>query len=185
MENHLLDMAEALFERFPKHRVEVLGGEVSVEPLPDGRHACILTDVIHACFKAGLDDDEAGVFRQLGIWLPTGPADFAMPDVSIVGPASDDRVITYNCYDPKIFRLVLEVTTAALCSDLTRKPAAYAMAGVPVYVIVDRIGQRVLVLTDPRGGEYREQLVYRPGESFTLPESIGASLTFVVDDLVV
>ncbi|MEV7774205.1 hypothetical protein [Kitasatospora sp. NPDC086791] len=32
----MLGMAEVLFERFPKHRVEVLGGEVSVEPLPDG-----------------------------------------------------------------------------------------------------------------------------------------------------
>ncbi|MEU9043303.1 MULTISPECIES: hypothetical protein [unclassified Kitasatospora] len=29
-------MAEALFERFPEHRVEVLGGEVSVEPLRTG-----------------------------------------------------------------------------------------------------------------------------------------------------
>ncbi|WP_181970528.1 hypothetical protein [Kitasatospora xanthocidica] len=31
-------MAEVLFDRFPGHRVEVLGGEVAVEPLPDGRH---------------------------------------------------------------------------------------------------------------------------------------------------
>ncbi|MET8623422.1 hypothetical protein ABZW30_06645 [Kitasatospora sp. NPDC004669] len=45
-------MAEVLFERFPKHRVEVLGSEVSVEPLQDGRHAEILTDVMAVCFKA-------------------------------------------------------------------------------------------------------------------------------------
>ncbi|MER7582714.1 hypothetical protein [Kitasatospora sp. NPDC097691] len=35
VQSSALFMAEALFERFPGHRVEVLGGEVSVEPAPD------------------------------------------------------------------------------------------------------------------------------------------------------
>jgi Uma2 family endonuclease len=176
-------MAEFLFERFPNHRVEVLGGEVSVEPLPDGRHAEILTDVMASCFKAGMVERDPWPVQRLAIWLPTGPDDFAMPDLSIVDGEFHHHVVTYNCYDPKIFRLVLEVTSAALCSDLTMKPAAYAMAGVPVYVIVDRVDRRVLVLTDPKDGEYREQAVHRVGESFALPESIGASVPFAVDDL--
>ncbi|MFI6155292.1 Uma2 family endonuclease [Kitasatospora sp. NPDC051170] len=180
MKNHVLDMAEALFERFPNHRVEVLGGEVSVEPLPDGRHARILTDVMRACWKAGLDDEGVEVFRQIGIWLPTGPADFAMPDVSIVDAASDDHMVTYNCYDPKIFRLVLEVTTAALSSDLTRKPAAYASAGVPAYVVVDREERRVVVMTRPEGGMYRERVVRRPGQAVALP---GTGVVLSVEEL--
>ncbi|WP_033331191.1 MULTISPECIES: Uma2 family endonuclease [Streptomyces] len=177
-------MAEALFERFPGHQVEVLGGEVSVEPASVMAHGRVLRRVMRACCEAGLDGGNTEVFQRLAIWLPTGPDDFAMPDLSIVDAASDDHVVTYNCYDPKIFRLVLEVTSAALCSDLARKPAAYAMAGVPVYVIVDRIERRVLVLTEPRGGEYRERVVHGPGESFTLPLSIGASVVLGVDDLI-
>ncbi|MGW2372541.1 MULTISPECIES: hypothetical protein [Kitasatospora] len=38
-------------------------------------------------------------------------------------------------------------------------------------------------MTDPQDGEYREQVVHRPGEWFTLPESIGAVVTMNVDDL--
>ncbi|MFJ2580256.1 Uma2 family endonuclease [Kitasatospora aureofaciens] len=173
-------MAEALFERFPKHRVEVLGGEVTVEPLPDIGHAGILTDVMAACFKAGMVGAGPKPIQRIAIWLPTGPDDYAMPDLSIVDPEIHNHMVTYNCYDPKCFRLVLEVTSAVLCSDLTRKPAAYAMAGVPVYVIVDRIDRRVMVLTDPTDGDYREQVVHRPGQSFTLPET---SVMLSVDDL--
>ncbi|MFB7908987.1 Uma2 family endonuclease [Kitasatospora sp. NPDC059146] len=178
----MLHLADALFERFPRRRVEVLGGEVSVEPVPDMRHARVLNRVRRACSAAGSDDGDTEVFQRIAIWLPTGPDDFAMPDLSIVDADSDDHMVTYNCYDPKIFRFVLEVTSAALCSDLTRKPAAYALAGVPVYVVVDRIGRRVLVMTDPVDGVYREQAVHASGE-FTLPESIGAVVALSVDDL--
>ncbi|MFD8754139.1 Uma2 family endonuclease [Kitasatospora sp. NPDC059577] len=160
--------------------MEVLGGEVSVEPLPDGHHARILTDVMAACFRAGTADRDPWPVQRLAIRLPTGPDDFAMPDLSIVDAARDDHMVAYNCYDPKVFRLVLEVTSAALCSDLTRKPAAYALAGVPAYVVVDRIGRRVLVPTEPRDGEYRERVVCRPGQSFVLP---GTAVVLEVDDL--
>jgi hypothetical protein len=44
-------------------------------------------------------------------------------------------------------------------------------------VIVDRRNRRVRVLTEPEFGEYRVHAVYPPGESFTLPESIGAAVT--------
>ncbi|MFJ8474137.1 Uma2 family endonuclease [Kitasatospora sp. NPDC094011] len=162
-------MAEVLFERFPKHRVEVLGGEVSVEPVPDGQHGCILTGVMKACYEAGLDDGDSKVFQRLAVWLPTGPDDFAMPDLSIVDGGIHDSAVTYNCYDPKCFRLVLEVTSAALCSDLTRKPAAYALAGVPAYVVVDRAERQVVVMTDPEGDEYRKRSVRCPGQSVGLP----------------
>ncbi|MFB7677350.1 Uma2 family endonuclease [Kitasatospora purpeofusca] len=179
------DMADVLFDRFPRHRVEILGGIVSIEPLPDGRHAEIITDVMAALFRAGLDDlGRPEVFRQLAIRLPTGPFDYAMPDVSVVDPEADDRVPEFNCYDPAYFRLVVEVGSSALGDELTRKPAAYAAAGVPVYVVVDRAGEQVVVFTEPRGSAYRVREVRGRGEEFTLPPSIGASVTFAVADLV-
>jgi Uma2 family endonuclease len=61
------------------------------------------------------------------------------------------------------------------------KPSVYALAGVPVYVIFDRRNRRVMVLTDPRDGEYRVRAVHRSGESFTLPESLGAPVKLDVD----
>ncbi|MEV6974853.1 Uma2 family endonuclease [Kitasatospora sp. NPDC093806] len=179
-------MADVLFDRFPGHRVEVLGGLVSVEPLQDMCHARILSDVMAAFFRAGMRcDDRPRAIQRLAIWLPTGPFDYAIPDLSVVDPEIDDHMIEFNCYDPAVFRLVLEVTSSALGDELTRKPAAYASGGVPVYVIVDRTNQRVMVLTEPQGTEYRVRAVHHPGESFTLPESIGVSVTIPVNDLVV
>ncbi|MFB7473275.1 Uma2 family endonuclease [Kitasatospora sp. NPDC056184] len=180
-----LDMADVLFERYPRHRVEVLGGQVSIEPVPDGRHAAILRDVLAGLYTAGADcKGGPEAFRQLAIWLPTGPFDYAMPDVSVVDPESDDRMVEFNCYDPACFRLVLEVTSSAFGDELTRKPAAYAAAEVPVYVVVDRVDRRVVVFTEPRGAEYRVREVRHPGESFALPPSVGVPVTFAVADLV-
>lgn len=119
----------------------------------------------------------------MGLWLPDGPFDFAVPDMSVVDADYADHKIEHNSYDPSVFRLVLEVTSSNLSDDLKRKPSAYASAGVPVYVIADRTNQRVMVLTDPNDGEYRVHAVHHPGQSFALPESIGASVTLKVDDV--
>ncbi|MEV0192044.1 Uma2 family endonuclease [Kitasatospora purpeofusca] len=116
--------------------------------------------------------------------MPSSPFDCAMPDVPVVGPEADDRVPGFNCYDPAHFRPVVEVGASAPGDELTRKPAAYAAAGVPVRVVVDRAGEQVVVLTEPRGSVYRVREVRGRGEEFTPPPSIGASVTFAVADLV-
>ncbi|MFJ9442970.1 Uma2 family endonuclease [Kitasatospora sp. NPDC101235] len=179
----LLEAAELISEQLPGYRVEIIGSEITVTPPPNMKHSRSLTRLMRLLFAAGLDDDEAEVFQNVGIWLPGGPSDFAVPDLAILDAYSDDRLIEHNCYDPAAFRLVLEVTSSNFGDDLKKKPAAYASAGVPVYVIVDRTNQRVMVLTDPKDGEYRLHAVHHPGQSFTLPESIGASVTLSVDDV--
>ncbi|CAL9404201.1 hypothetical protein SUDANB106_01532 [Streptomyces sp. enrichment culture] len=61
------------------------------------------------------------------------------------------------------------------------KVAACAIAGIPVCVIAGRRNRRVHVLTEPEYGEYRAHAAHPPGESFTLPESVGAPVTLEVD----
>ncbi|MFE6051019.1 Uma2 family endonuclease [Kitasatospora sp. NPDC056446] len=181
----LLEAAELISNQLVGYRVEIIGSEITVTPPPNIQHGRSLTRLMRLLFAAGLDDDDAEVFQNLGIWLPGGPSDFAVPDLAIVDAHSDDRQVEYNCYDPAIFRLVLEVTSSNFGDDLKKKPAAYASAGVPVYVIVDRTNQRVMVLTEPQDGEYRVHAVHHPGQSFALPESIGASVTLAVDDVLI
>ncbi|WP_269853843.1 hypothetical protein [Streptomyces sp. RPT161] len=52
-----------------------------------------------------------------------------------------------------------------------------------MYVIADRKHNEVVVLSDPLNGEYRSRAVYRKGQTFTLPESIGAKVEMDVDSL--
>ncbi|MBP0453337.1 Uma2 family endonuclease [Kitasatospora sp. RG8] len=179
----LLEAAELISNQLPGYRVEIIGSQITVTPPPNMRHGRSLTRLMRALFEAGLDDGETEVFQNIGIWLPDGPSDYAVPDLAVLDADSDDHLIEYNCYDPAVFRLVLEVTSSNHSDDLKKKPAAYASAGVPVYVIVDRTNQRVMVLTEPQDGEYRLHAVHHPGQSFTLPESIGASVTLAVDDV--
>lgn len=176
----LLEAAELISEQFPGYRVEVIGSEITVTPTPNLKHSRSLSRFMRLLFAAGLDDDDAEVHQNVGIWLPEGPSDFAIPDLAILDAHSDDRLVEYNCYDPAVFRLVLEVTSSDHGDDLKKKPAACASAGVPVYVIVDRTNQRVMVLTDPEDGEYRVHAVHHPGQVFMLP---GPAVTLDVGGL--
>ena len=109
--------------------------------------------------------------RYLRFWRPNVDADV------------DDHLVENNCYDPVCFRLVLEVTSSNWRNDLKAKVTAYAAAMVPVYVIVDRKHQRLHVLTDPDCADYSPHRVHSPGETVTLPDSLGADVTLDVGEI--
>ncbi|MEU2667839.1 Uma2 family endonuclease [Streptomyces sp. NPDC007164] len=180
----LLDTANSLMEQNPGYRVEIIGGVITVAPSPDAPHARVLTKIMRPFITAGLDDGEAEVLQGIGLWLPSGPEDYAIPDLAIVDADLDEHLIENNCYDPAVFRLVLEVTSSNYRSDLRNKVVAYAEAKIPVYVIVDRKHGRLHVLTEPMSGGYDNHQVYAPGQTATLPESIGAPVTLDVDTLI-
>ncbi|MGW0699544.1 Uma2 family endonuclease [Streptomyces sp. NPDC002867] len=126
--------------------------------------------------SAGLDGGGTEALRGVGLWLPDGPEDYAIPDMAIMDADIDEHLIRNNCYDPAVFRLVVEVTSSSHRNDLRNKVEAYAMAKIPVSVIVDRKHTRVHVLTVPVANEYDSDEVYAPGRQITLPASIGAEV---------
>ncbi|MEU5596562.1 Uma2 family endonuclease [Streptomyces sp. NPDC020298] len=179
----LTAIADEIMERHPGYRVEIIGGHLIVAPSPDVPHARALTKLMRPFIAAGLDDDETEVLQNVGLWLPTGAEDYAIPDLVVVDADIDDHYAENNAYDPVCFRLVLEVTSGNWKDDLKTKVAAYAEAEVPVYVIVDRKHQRLHVLAEPAGGKYQYHRPHAPGELVTLPDSIGAKVTLDVDQI--
>ncbi|MFF8711563.1 Uma2 family endonuclease [Streptomyces sp. NPDC015184] len=180
----LLTTANRLMEQHPGYRVEIIGGVIGVAPIPDGRHAMVLTRVMIPLLAAELHGQATDVLQRVGLWLPGAPEDYAVPDLAIVDADLDEHLIENNCYDPAVFRLVPEVTSSNCNNDLRNKVTAYAEAKIPVYVIIDRRHGRVHVLTEPVSGGYDSHQVYAPGQEVTLPESIGAPVTLDVDELV-
>ncbi|WP_328399231.1 Uma2 family endonuclease [Streptomyces sp. NBC_00390] len=178
----LLKEADRLMEQLPGHRVEIIGGVITVAPPPDSNHAVVLTNLMIPFLSAGLHGDETNVLQGVGLWLPDGE-DYAIPDLAIVDADADEHLIEFNCYDPAVFRLVLEVTSSNYRNDLRNKVVAYAQAKVPVYVVVDRKHTRVHVLTNPLTNEYDSHEVYAPGQQVTLPDSIGAEVKLDVAEL--
>ncbi|MFJ1890104.1 Uma2 family endonuclease [Streptomyces sp. NPDC088170] len=180
----LLETANSLMEQHPGYRVEIIGGVITGAPSPDAPHARVLTKIMRPFVAAGLDDGDTEVLQGIGLWLPGGPEDYAIPDLAIVDADPDEHLVENNCYDPAVFRLALEVTFSKYNNDLRNKVAAYSEAKIPVYVIIDRRHGRVHVLTEPMGGDYDSHQVYAPGQTVTLPESIGAPVTLDVDQLI-
>jgi Uma2 family endonuclease len=179
----LTALAEEIMERHPGYRVEIIGGQILVTPSPDAPHAWVLTDLLLPFVAAGLHGSESAVLQNVSIWLPDTPDDFATPDLCVVDADINDHHIERNCYDPVVFRLVLEVTSSNWKTDLQTKVTAYANAKVPVYVIVDRKHQRLHVLTDPAEDEYATHRVHAPGEVVALPDSLGAKVTLDVAEI--
>ncbi|MFE9027305.1 Uma2 family endonuclease [Streptomyces iakyrus] len=176
----LIAEANRLMERNPGYRVEIIGGQILVSPPPDGAHAVALTDLMLPFMEAGLHGPGSKLVQGIGLWLPTGTEDYAIPDLSLVDADYRDHLVENNCYDPVCFRLVLEVTSSNYRTDLRTKVTAYAEAKVPVYVIVDRKHQRLHVLTEPAGDSYEKHRPHAPGELVTLPDTVGAEVTLDV-----
>ncbi|MEU6868611.1 Uma2 family endonuclease [Streptomyces sp. NPDC046876] len=179
----LLDVANEIIEQCPGYRVEIIGGQIFVTPPPDGPHAEALTELMLPFLAAGLHREKARVLQGIGLWLPDGPYDYAIPDLSVVDADYKEHLAKFNCYGPLPFRLVLEVTSGNYQADLHVKTTAYANAKVPVYVIVDRKHNRLHVLTDPAQDDYATHRLHAPGELVTLPESIGAKVTLDVAEV--
>ncbi|GAA2055885.1 Uma2 family endonuclease [Streptomyces carpaticus] len=175
----LMDLAELTNTVLPGHRSEILEGQLIVTPAASGVHARSLSRLMQALDP--LMGGETDVVQAVGLWLTTGREDHAIPDLAVVDEDFEDHELAYNCYPPSVFRMVVEITSSNWRDDLERKPTAYAAAGVPVYVIVDRRHENVIVLTDPVDDEYRTRSEHRAGESFVFPESIGAKIEIEVD----
>ncbi|MGF1431228.1 Uma2 family endonuclease [Kitasatospora sp. LaBMicrA B282] len=179
----LPDAADLISAKLPGFRVEILGSQIVVTPPADGRHGRSLTRLMKSLMAAGLDGGETEVIQAIGLSLPEGPSDFAVPDLAVVDADFENHRAGSGCYDPAVFHLVVEVTSSNQLTDLRVKPGLYASVGIPVYVIVDRGRRQILVLTEPQDGEYLVQTSYLPGATVTLPASIGATVTFDVDSV--
>jgi Uma2 family endonuclease len=177
------EAADRLARALPGHRVEILQGRLTVTPPPDGSHALSLTKLGRAFDRAGLVGAGYEYVQGVGLWLPTLPQDFAIPDFSVVDEDFRDAHVTKNYYAPNVFRMVVEVTSSNWSDDLGPKVECYAQAGVPVYLIADRKHDEALLYTDPADGKYSDPVRYKRGQSVPVPESVGVSLELSVDTL--
>ncbi|MGW2639562.1 Uma2 family endonuclease [Streptomyces sp. NPDC001348] len=179
----LSDAADRLWEELPGHRVEILNGSIVVTPPPDGSHQETLTWLIEEFLRIKAREAGLRYVGGVGLWLPTGPDDYAVPDFSVVDADYKDALVEKNCYAPHVFRLVLEVTSSNWTNDTATKVDVYARANIPAYLIADRTHDEVLLYTGPVDGKYPDPARYKRGQTVPLPESVGVTLDLSVDIL--
>ncbi|MFG3658262.1 Uma2 family endonuclease [Streptomyces sp. NPDC047706] len=121
--------------------------------------------------------------QGVGLWLPTSPEDFAIPDFSVVDEDLRDAHVTKNYYAPNVFRLLVEVTSSNWSDDLGPKVECYAEAGVPAYLVADRKHDEVLLHPDLADGKYPHPQCFERGQRVPVPESVGVHVELPVDTL--
>ncbi|MFJ6798968.1 Uma2 family endonuclease [Streptomyces sp. NPDC091268] len=180
-ETTIAEAADRLSRELPGHRVEILQGRLTVTPPADGSHALSLSWLTEKFYDAGARKAGLRYVQGIGLWLPTGADDYAIPDFALVEADFRDHKVQRNCYAPDVFRLVVEVTSSNWSDDIGVKVDSYAKADIPVYVIADRHHDEAVLCCDPRDGTYRMRRTYKRGTSIPLPDSIGVSLELPVE----
>ena len=101
------------------------------------------------------------------------PTNAPLPDFAVV--RSGDllgRVAPDRYPGASDIGLLIEIAVTSLHDDLSAALEQYARALIPVYWVVDVLGRRILVHTEPRvvdgRGEYARVETYRPGQSLPL-----------------
>jgi Uma2 family endonuclease len=156
--------------------LEFIDGRIGEKAVADGDHGAIIMWLLRQCMQARpeLDLDptqglKAGAYRK-GRVRPDGSL---APVAHFAG--QDDWA------DPEGVLMTVEITSYDGDTDRRdrqEKPAAYAAAGIPVYLLIDRDLCELVVHTspDPNTGRYRDLHTAPFGEQVTLPDPVGITL---------
>ncbi|MFF2653055.1 Uma2 family endonuclease [Streptomyces sp. NPDC058045] len=166
-------------------RFEFIGGRVREKQMPDGDHDEILRWLQQRCMQSRAD---LWMYGERGLKVENYRRGRARPDGTLA--PSGTFAGQGEWADPASVLMVVEVTSYDSDTDQRdrkEKPGAYAGAGIPVYLLIDREAGSVTVFhrPDPEGGGYRVQCAVRFGEPLELPDPVGFPLdTGVLKDYV-
>ncbi|MFJ4202493.1 Uma2 family endonuclease [Streptomyces sviceus] len=149
-------------------KVEIIEGIITVSPAPAPRHNVIAERIQRRLYSVIPDD--WGVFQTQAIAVPSRLGMF-IPDI-LVAPI--EECTDAETYLPAaVAELVVEVTSGKNARhDRVSKPAAYASAGLPLYLLVDRWapeGPTATLYGEPQEDVYRPLAVAKFGELLTIP----------------
>jgi Uma2 family endonuclease len=161
---------------FGKHHDEILEGRLVVSPLPVFWHE----RVCQWLFRMLLETcDERGWFisRASEIELPP-TRDRIEPDLAILTDA-DKLPDLENVMPVEHVLLVAEVVSpSGIRDDREVKPRSCALAGIPYYLLIDRLVRplTVTLFSEPGEDGYRRTVAVHVGGELTLPEPFELTL---------
>ncbi|MFR9722613.1 Uma2 family endonuclease [Streptomyces sp. MS19] len=159
-------------------KAEIIEGIIALSPPPSAPHNHIASELHGQLFT--MLAREWGIYQTLGVAAPPRDGLF-VPDL-VVAPKAIVR--TAGLHVPAdVVELVVEVTSpSSLRHDRVAKPAGYAAAGVPLYLLVDPFrdgGPLVTLYGEPVGDTYETLASVKFGETVSLPEPLGVELETV------
>ncbi|MDK1473105.1 Uma2 family endonuclease [Streptomyces sp. 549] len=158
-------------------KAELIEGEIVVAPPPDGDHEDYISTVVRQVVRSATT--EMDVSGNKGLILPRGglcPRNRAIPDATFA-PRS---LRLFRGAEPWMpcdgVAMVAEVTSSKPFGDRGTKRACYALAGIPLYLLIDRERSSVTLLSEPDGDDYTRAISRAFGKPVPLPEPFGFEL---------
>ncbi|GGW33948.1 Uma2 family endonuclease [Streptomyces albaduncus] len=148
--------------------VGIIEGIITVSPAPAYRHN-VIAESIQRRFYSVMPEDW-GIFQTPAIAVPSRVG-MLIPDL-VVAPRRDHTESDTHI-PAALAELVVEVTSKSNArDDRVSKPAAYATAGIPLYLLVDRWapdGPTATLYGEPKGDVHRPLSTAKFGEPIKLP----------------
>ncbi|MFE6175377.1 Uma2 family endonuclease [Streptomyces sp. NPDC056464] len=156
-------------------RFEFIDGRIVLKKVTNGNHGAITMWLIRQCMRAR---PELDLNPLQGLKVEAYRQGRARPD-GVLAPV-DHFVGQGDWADPQGVLMAVEITSYDSDThnrDRVEKPRAYAEAGIPVYLLIDRDELSVLMHSDPDlEGVYRDIHVVRLGGKVALPDPVGIEL---------
>ncbi|WP_329420374.1 Uma2 family endonuclease [Streptomyces sp. NBC_01693] len=161
-------------------RAEIDEGQIVLVPPPHAHHNGI-AEMVQRLLYRGLPD-ALGIYQTLGVHV--APLDkLYVPDL-VVMPTELITAADPEASDPMDASealLIVEITSQVNArEDRTKKYRAYARAGVPMYLLVDRFdtrGAMTTLFTEPNeDGTYKRSDAVPFGKPLPLPEPFDVTL---------
>ncbi|MER7794416.1 Uma2 family endonuclease [Streptomyces sp. NPDC097640] len=157
-------------------RLEFINGRIGEKCVADGDHETIIMWLLRQCMQSR---PELDLHTSQGLKVGEYRKGRARPDGSLAPIAHFAGHGEWA--DPDGVLMTVEVTSYDYDTDRrdrVEKPIAYAAAGIPVYLLVDRDTCALIVHTnpDPKSGCYLD--IHRApfGEQVVIPEPVGITL---------
>ncbi|MER5864267.1 Uma2 family endonuclease [Kitasatospora sp. NPDC002040] len=143
-------------------KAELIEGEIVVTPPPDGDHETAIGRIARQVFQ--LCTAEIDFAPGKGLIVPGGRY---IPDATF---AEQDAMLGRGSWsEPDGVLLVVEVTSSRPEKDREAKRKGYASATIPLYLLVDRQQNRIVLHSEPARGDYRAVNWVPVGEPLPLP----------------
>jgi len=158
-------------------RAELIEGEIVVTPPPVGNHEHNISVAVKQILaRSATAMDFSG---HKGIIVPSRgvlPSNHLIPDVTFTLEESESFRDAESWMPSAGVAMVMEVTSSRPEIDRGKKRVAYARAGIPLYLLVDRALDTVTLFAEPEGDDYTVIHARVFGKEIDLPAPFSMTL---------
>ncbi|MFI9204677.1 Uma2 family endonuclease [Streptomyces sp. NPDC053048] len=152
-------------------KAEIIEGLITLSPAPANKHNVIAGKLQRSLYTVIPED--WGIYQTLAVSVPSRSGLF-IPDLVVAPEASLIELSESEHFIPAgSCPFIAEITSkSSLRHDRVSKPAAFAHAGVPLYLLVDRWAQGGPTITlygEPKDDVYRVLQAGKFGDAIHLP----------------